>query len=64
MEAVRLAERGDATLEDIDTAMKLGAGMPMGPIELSDVSCYVFKKILFELMIITITYSFFFFFFF
>lgn len=38
MEAIRLAERGDATAEDIDTAMKLGAGMPMGPFELSDVS--------------------------
>jgi len=36
MEAIRLAERGDATIEDIDTAMKLGAGMPMGPFELSD----------------------------
>ncbi|GBB87271.1 hypothetical protein RclHR1_05040016 [Rhizophagus clarus] len=36
MEAIRLAERGDATVEDIDTAMKLGAGMPMGPFELSD----------------------------
>ncbi|CAB4437921.1 unnamed protein product [Rhizophagus irregularis] len=36
MEAVRLAERGEATTEDIDTAMKLGAGMPMGPFELSD----------------------------
>ncbi|CAG8712897.1 5689_t:CDS:2 [Cetraspora pellucida] len=36
MEAVRLYERGDATSKDIDTAMKLGAGMPMGPFELSD----------------------------
>lgn len=27
---------GDASPEDIDTAMKLGAGYPMGPIELSD----------------------------
>ena len=27
---------GDATPEDIDTAMKLGAGYPMGPFELSD----------------------------
>lgn len=29
-------ERGDATMEDIDVAMKLGAGYPMGPFELSD----------------------------
>ena len=27
---------GDATAEDIDTAMKLGAGYPMGPFELVD----------------------------
>jgi len=27
---------GDATAKDIDTAMKLGAGHPMGPIELND----------------------------
>ncbi|CAG2180968.1 unnamed protein product, partial [Oppiella nova] len=33
-EAVRLLERGDATARDIDTAMKLGAGYPMGPFEL------------------------------
>ena len=36
MEAIRMAERGDATPEDIDTAMKLGAGYPMGPFELAD----------------------------
>jgi len=36
MEAVRMLERGDATARDIDTAMKLGAGHPMGPFELSD----------------------------
>ncbi|CAF1617710.1 unnamed protein product, partial [Didymodactylos carnosus] len=36
MEAVRMIERGDATPEDIDTSMKLGAGHPMGPIELLD----------------------------
>ncbi|XP_041362773.1 hydroxyacyl-coenzyme A dehydrogenase, mitochondrial-like [Gigantopelta aegis] len=35
-EAVRLVERGDASPRDIDTAMKLGAGYPMGPFELSD----------------------------
>lgn len=35
-EAVRMLERGDATARDIDTAMKLGAGHPMGPFELCD----------------------------
>lgn len=35
-EAVRMLERGDATARDIDTAMKLGAGYPMGPFELAD----------------------------
>lgn len=35
-EAVRLLERGDASARDIDIAMKLGAGHPMGPFELSD----------------------------
>lgn len=34
--AVEMAERGDATVEDIDIAMKLGAGYPMGPFELQD----------------------------
>lgn len=36
MEAVRMVERGDASARDVDTAMKLGAGYPMGPIELAD----------------------------
>lgn len=36
MEAVRLVERGDATPRDVDIAMKLGAGYPMGPFELAD----------------------------
>ncbi|XP_061441421.1 hydroxyacyl-coenzyme A dehydrogenase, mitochondrial isoform X3 [Rhineura floridana] len=36
MEAARLFERGDASKEDIDIAMKLGAGYPMGPFELLD----------------------------
>lgn len=35
-EAVRLYERGDAEARDIDVAMKLGAGYPMGPFELAD----------------------------
>eukprot|EP00053_Salpingoeca_punica_P013762 m.124618 g.124618 ORF g.124618 m.124618 type:complete len:312 (+) comp16298_c1_seq3:387-1322(+) len=36
LEAARMAERGDASIEDIDAAMKLGAGHPMGPIQLLD----------------------------
>merc|ERR1711983_381497 len=36
MVAVRLVERGDASIRDVDTAMKLGAGYPMGPFELAD----------------------------
>ncbi|GAA5938038.1 3-hydroxyacyl-CoA dehydrogenase family protein [Sporobolomyces koalae] len=36
LEAIRMYERGEASAEDIDTAMKLGAGLPMGPLELSD----------------------------
>ncbi|XP_022123718.1 hydroxyacyl-coenzyme A dehydrogenase, mitochondrial [Pieris rapae] len=35
-EAIRLLERGDASAQDIDIAMKLGAAYPMGPIELAD----------------------------
>merc|ERR1712203_160344 len=36
MESIRLVERGDATPKDVDIAMKLGAGHPMGPFELAD----------------------------
>jgi len=36
MEAIRMVERGDATPQDIDIAMRLGAGYPMGPFELGD----------------------------
>lgn len=36
MEAIRLVERGHATKEDVDTAMRLGAGYPMGPFALAD----------------------------
>lgn len=35
-EAIRMMERGDASPRDIDIAMKLGAGHPMGPFELAD----------------------------
>jgi 3-hydroxyacyl-CoA dehydrogenase len=36
VQAMQMLQRGDATKEDIDTAMKLGCGYPMGPIELTD----------------------------
>ena len=36
LDAVRLYESGLAALEDIDTAMKLGCGYPMGPFTLLD----------------------------
>jgi 3-hydroxybutyryl-CoA dehydrogenase len=36
LDAARLLEEGVASAEDIDTAMKLGCGMPMGPFELMD----------------------------
>lgn len=37
MEAFRIIDRDEASIADVDTAMKLGTGMPMGPLELSDV---------------------------
>jgi len=36
MDAIRMVERGEGTPEDVDTAMKLGAGYPMGPFQLAD----------------------------
>ncbi|XP_036956181.1 hydroxyacyl-coenzyme A dehydrogenase, mitochondrial [Acanthopagrus latus] len=36
LESIRLHERGHGSKEDIDIAMKLGAGYPMGPFELAD----------------------------
>jgi 3-hydroxybutyryl-CoA dehydrogenase len=36
LDAIRALENGVATREDIDTAMKLGCGYPMGPLELTD----------------------------
>ncbi len=36
VQALLMLERGDATKEDIDTAMQLGCGYPMGPITLTD----------------------------
>jgi len=35
-EAMAMVDRGEARVEDIDTAMKLGAGLPMGPLYLAD----------------------------
>jgi 3-hydroxyacyl-CoA dehydrogenase len=35
-EAIRMLERGDATKDDIDAAMQLGCGHPMGPLTLAD----------------------------
>lgn len=35
-EAMRMLEQGVASAKDIDTAMRLGYGHPMGPLELSD----------------------------
>jgi 3-hydroxyacyl-CoA dehydrogenase len=35
-EAFAMAERGDASFQDIDKAMVLGAGYPMGPFQLAD----------------------------
>ena len=36
LEAARMVERGDASMEDVDRAMKLGAGHPLGPFALCD----------------------------
>ncbi|MBZ0233604.1 MAG: 3-hydroxyacyl-CoA dehydrogenase family protein [Deltaproteobacteria bacterium] len=36
LEAIRMVEEGVASAADIDTAMKLGYGHPMGPLELTD----------------------------
>jgi len=38
VEAVRLLEQGIASVQDIDQAMKLGAGYPMGPFTLMDLA--------------------------
>jgi len=37
LEAIRMVEAGVGSPEDIDKAMKLGYGFPMGPLELTDV---------------------------
>lgn len=37
MESLRFMESGHASVADIDSAMKLGAGLPLGPFELIDI---------------------------
>jgi 3-hydroxybutyryl-CoA dehydrogenase len=50
--AIRIWETGTATMEDIDTAMKLGCGHPMGPFTLTDFvgldTTYFIANIMFE----------------
>lgn len=52
IEAVRLVEEGVASVEDIDTACRLGLGHPMGPFELMDATtsslCLQAQEIMFE----------------
>ncbi|XP_026321380.1 probable 3-hydroxyacyl-CoA dehydrogenase B0272.3 isoform X2 [Hyposmocoma kahamanoa] len=50
-EAMRMYERGDASAKDIDIAMKLGAGFPMGPLELADYTGLDTKKALLSVML-------------
>ena len=52
LDAIRVYEGGLASLEDIDTAMKLGCGYPMGPFTLLDLvgldTTYYIANIMFE----------------
>jgi 3-hydroxyacyl-CoA dehydrogenase len=41
-------ERNDASFQDIDVAMKLGSGYPMGPFELMDYNGHDTGKLVFE----------------
>jgi 3-hydroxyacyl-CoA dehydrogenase len=36
MQAMAMIDRNDASINDVDVAMKLGAGHPMGPLHLAD----------------------------
>jgi len=51
-EAVYTLYEGIATVEDIDTAMKLGTNQPMGPLTLADFigldTCLAIMEVLFE----------------
>lgn len=49
-EALRMYERGDATKEDIDIGLKLGAGFPMGPFELADYTGLDTNKFVLQVM--------------
>jgi len=48
MQALCMVDRQDASIADIDISMKLGAGHPMGPIQLADYigldTCYFIVK--------------------
>jgi 3-hydroxybutyryl-CoA dehydrogenase len=52
LDAIRLYESGLASLEDLDTAMKLGCGYPMGPFTLLDLvgldTCMFVAEVMFE----------------
>jgi 3-hydroxybutyryl-CoA dehydrogenase len=52
IEAVRLVEEGVVSVEDLDTACRLGLGHPMGPFELMDATtsslCLTAQKIMFD----------------
>jgi 3-hydroxybutyryl-CoA dehydrogenase len=52
LDAIRLYESGLASREDIDTAMKLGCGYPMGPFTLLDLvgldTCMFVAEVMFE----------------
>ncbi len=50
MEAMRVIDRNEASIADVDTAMKLGAGMPMGPLELADVSLGSVQRMIIRLL--------------
>jgi 3-hydroxyacyl-CoA dehydrogenase len=58
MEAIRIVERNEASIADVDIAMKLGAGYPMGPLELADVrsnSRYIFLVTLTLMLYVLLT---------
>ncbi len=50
LDAARILEAGVASAEDIDTAMKLGCGMLMGPFELMDHTCVEISRYVGEIL--------------